>query len=111
MATSVMDQIRKLDEQRNALLENAKKEAMEKANAAIADLNSLGFNYRLTESGSAASSGNRKGTRQTNPDTVCKICNFKTEPAHDGRRHRGQKDGPKPFTDDELAALHLKKVG
>lgn len=47
---SVLDQIRKLDEQKAALLQTAKEEALAQANAAIATLRELGFNYRVVES-------------------------------------------------------------
>jgi hypothetical protein len=46
---SVLDEIRKLDEQKAKLLETAKKEALDQANQAIATLRELGFNYRLAE--------------------------------------------------------------
>lgn len=63
---SVLDQIRKLDEQKAQLLETAKKEALKKAEAAIAELNELGFNYRLTGGpATPTSSGKRRtGIRQ-----------------------------------------------
>lgn len=64
---SVLEQIKALDEQREKLLSDAKAEALGKANAAIAALNELGFNYRLTEAGTAAprSTGTRRsGVRQ-----------------------------------------------
>lgn len=44
---SVIDQLKKLDEQRAKLLGDAKAEAMEAAEKAVATLNELGFNYRL----------------------------------------------------------------
>jgi len=99
-----MDQIRALEEQKKKLLEDAKREAMEKAQSAIAELNELGFNYRLIEGGSAsrASSGeSRKGTRSVDPNKSCPICGFKTRPPHDARAHRSQAD-KKPFTVEEL---------
>ena len=46
---SVLDELKALDEQRAKLLEDAKKETLEKAAKAIADLNELGFDYRLVE--------------------------------------------------------------
>ena len=44
---SVLDEIKKLDEQRAKLLSDAKAEALKKAQTAIDTLNSLGFNYQL----------------------------------------------------------------
>jgi hypothetical protein len=46
---SVIDELRKLDEQRTALIEKAKSEALAQAEQAIATLNELGFNYHLTQ--------------------------------------------------------------
>ena len=45
---SVLDEIRKLDEKKAQLLETAKKEALDSANAALKTLRDLGFNYRIT---------------------------------------------------------------
>ena len=110
---SVIDQIRKLDEQKAKLLQDAKKEALGRAEAAIADLNSLGFNYRLVEGSTSSrgspAEGSRKGTRQVNAERPCPICNFRTEPPHDARRHRGQHE-KRPFTAEELKGLGLRRV-
>ena len=46
---SVLDQLKKLDEQRAKLLDGAKEEALGKAKAAIAELNELGFSYKLVQ--------------------------------------------------------------
>ena len=65
MAT-VLEQIKKLDEQKAALLSQAKQEALEAATKAIASLNELGFNYRLVQGeGSATVSRAATGTRRT----------------------------------------------
>lgn len=111
MTASIFDQIRELDEKKSKLIEGAKAEAMKKVNDAIADLNLLGFNYRLAEgSYSASRADSRKGTRQVS-DKACPICEFKTEPAHDARRHRHQPEGHKqPFTAEELTKFGLKVV-
>ena len=105
--TSIMDQIRALDDQRTRLLEGAKSEALGLANKAIEGLNALGFNYRLVESG-RRSSGERKGTRQVK-DAPCPVCGFKTNPPHDGRAHRAQKP-KKPFTAAELSERGYEKA-
>jgi hypothetical protein len=49
---SVLEKLKALDSQRAELLEGAKKEALDKAEKAVAELNELGFNYRLVEGGS-----------------------------------------------------------
>jgi hypothetical protein len=110
---SIQDQLKALDEQRAKLLDDAKSKALEKANAAIQELNELGLHYSLTEGKTVR--GPRKGIAKTGgtvrqiKDGPCPICHFRTSPAHDGRSHRGQE--PKhPFTAEELAAKHLTKV-
>lgn len=113
MPTSIIDKIRELDEEKAKLIEGAKKEAIAKAEAAIAELNSLGFNYQLREvdaSRAQASGKTRQGAKQIDPNRPCSICNFITDPPHDGRSHRGQKESKRPFTDEELQALNMKRI-
>lgn len=63
---SVLDQLKKLDEQREQLLASAKKEALEAAHAAIKSLNELGFNYSLVQGeGSAPTARASTGTRRS----------------------------------------------
>lgn len=47
--TSIIDQIMELEAQKQKLMNQAKSEALAAAEKAIADLNNLGFNYRLVE--------------------------------------------------------------
>ena len=47
--TSLVDQIMELEAKKQALMSQAKTEALKAAEKAIADLNNLGFNYRLVE--------------------------------------------------------------
>jgi DNA repair exonuclease SbcCD ATPase subunit len=110
--SSIMEQIRQLEEQKQTLLEGAKNEALQTAQEAIEELRELGFTYRLVEEGRSApaeNTGTRKGTRQVSSDRPCPICNFRTEPPHDARRHRGQ-NPKKPFSDDELEMQQLRKL-
>jgi hypothetical protein len=108
--------LKALDEQRAQLLEGAKKEALDNAEKAVAELNELGLHYTLTEGASSASParGPRKATSQASKrqarDLPCPICHFKTTPHHDGRMHRSQKT-KKPFSVEELMEKHLAKVG
>ena len=107
---SVLDELKALNEQREKLLEAAKREALEKAEKAVAELNGLGFHYSLVEGAVRA----RRKTEAEAPqrqarDAPCPICHFKTDPHHDGRAHRSQKT-KKPFTVAELAKLGLTKV-
>jgi hypothetical protein len=113
---SVLDKLKALDEERAKLLEDAKKEALEAAHKAIADLNELGFDYRLVEgpSTSTARRPPRERSEGQTPkrqarDLPCPICEFKTEPHHDGRAHRSQ-EPKRPFTEEELAERGLAKV-
>jgi hypothetical protein len=114
---SVLDKLKALDEERAKLLEDAKKEALDKAHKAIADLNELGFNYRLVEGYSTSKarrpprerSEGEAAKRQTR-DIPCPICEFSTEPHHDGRAHRSQHEPKRPFTEEELAERGLMKV-
>jgi hypothetical protein len=115
--TSVLEKLKALDAQRIQLLEGAKKEALDNAKKAVAELNELGFHYSLTEGASVSTSppraprktASQAPTRQAR-DLPCPICKFKTTPHHDGRMHRSQKT-KKPFTVEELMERHLARVG
>ena len=50
--TTVLEKLKALDAQRATLLEGAKKEALDNAERAVAELNELGFHYTLTEGAS-----------------------------------------------------------
>jgi hypothetical protein len=117
--TTVLEKLKALDAQRAQLLEGAKKEALEKAERAVAELNELGFHYTLTEGAttpSASARAPRKASSKAQApkrqarDLPCPICHFKTTPHHDGRMHRSQKS-KHPFTVEELMEKHLAKVG
>ena len=115
--TTVLEKLKALDAQRAQLLDDAKKEALENAEKAVAELNELGFHYTLTEGASVSGStprAPRKASAQAPKrqarDLPCPICHFKTMPHHDGRMHRSQKT-KKPFTVEELMEKHLAKVG
>lgn len=98
---NVLEQLKKLDEQRTALLAGAKKEALDKANSAIAELATLGFHYTLAETGGRTN----KKSRNTDPTKKhCEICNLD---GHDGRAHRGQGKKKEKFTAAELKELGL----
>jgi hypothetical protein len=112
--TTVLEKLKALDAQRATLLDDAKKEALDKAEKAVAELNELGFHYTLTEGASPAKAPRRASQAQAPKrqvrDVPCPICHFKTTPHHDGRMHRSQKT-KKPFTVEELMEKHLAKVG
>jgi hypothetical protein len=113
---SVLDKLKALDEERAKLLDDAKKEALEAAHKAIADLNALGLNFRLVE-GPSRSTARRpprersegEAPKRQARDVPCPICEFKTEPHHDGRAHRSQ-EPKRPFTVEELKERGRTKV-
>ena len=110
---SVLEKLKALDAQRAELLEGAKKEALDKAEKAVAELNELGFDYSLVEGASTARAPRKAGTqapKRQARDLPCPICQFRTDPHHDGRMHRSQKT-KKPFSVEELMEKHLAKVG
>jgi hypothetical protein len=115
--TTVLEKLKVLDAQRATLLEDAKKEALDKAERAVAELKELGFHYSVVE-GASPSFSETKAPRKASSqapkrqarDLPCPICHFKTTPHHDGRMHRSQKT-KKPFTVEELMERHLAKVG
>jgi hypothetical protein len=117
--TSVLEKLKALDAQRAQLLEGAKKEALDNAEKAVAELNELGFHYSLTEGASVSTSPARAPRKATSKaqapkrqarDLPCPICHFKTTPHHDGRMHRSQKT-KKAFSVEELMEKGLTKVG
>jgi hypothetical protein len=114
--TTVLEKLKALDEQRAQLLEGAKKEALDNAEKAVAELNELGFHYTLTEGASGAYTQRAphktasQAPKRQKKDVPCPICNFKTDPPHDGRMHRSQKT-KKPFSVEALMERHLAKVG
>lgn len=116
--TTILEKLKALDAQRAQLLEGAKKEALDNAERAVAELNELGFHYSLVEGASTPSAPRapRKTASQAQApkrqarDVPCPICHFKTTPHHDGRMHRSQKV-KKPFTVEELMEKRLAKVG
>jgi hypothetical protein len=112
--TTVLEKLKALDAQRAQLVEGAKKEALDSAEKAVAELNELGFHYTLTEGATSTARAPRKAASQApkrqKKDVPCPICHFKTDPPHDGRMHRAQKT-KKPFSVEELMEKHLTKVG
>ena len=105
--TSVLEKLKALDAQRAQLLDDAKKEALDNAEKAVAELNELGFHYSLVEGASshqrhrAPRKASSQAPKRQARDLPCPICHFKTTPHHDGRMHRSQKT-KKPFSVEEL---------
>ena len=63
MASNYIEQILELEAQKQALMTKAKTEALNTAEKAIADLNNLGFHYRLVEGGTTTATRSAPTTR------------------------------------------------
>lgn len=66
---STLEEIRKLDEQRQRLVEKARMDALKRAQDAIAELNELGFAYKIA-GGPKAENTRRPGIRQAVLDII-----------------------------------------
>lgn len=94
-----------------ALMNKAKEEALFAIDGYLAELEGLGFKYKIVPADEPAAPTTKTGiTRQRDPNAPCDVCGFVTRPPHDGRKHRSQGDKKKPFTDAELSLLGLKKA-
>jgi hypothetical protein len=60
---SSIQRIKDLDQERAALFEQAKEEALRRATQAVEDLKALGLNYRLVEPGPAAAANKKAGNK------------------------------------------------
>jgi hypothetical protein len=105
---SVIQRIKELDAERASIFEQAKAEALEKAKAAVAELNALGLNYTLS-SGAGKQGKTAPKEKRAIKAAACPICEFQTAPPHDGRTHRNQKKKG-PFSAAELKEKGLVKV-
>jgi hypothetical protein len=110
---SAIQRIHELDEERARIFDQAKEEALDKANQAVAELKALGLNYALVNGDAGAKSAKAveepvrsKGSVKDGP---CPVCEFRTSPPHDARSHRSQKK-KKAFTAAELTEKGLTKV-
>jgi hypothetical protein len=111
MQKSAIEEIKELKAELESKTEQAKTEALDKASEAISFLRELGFDNAtiLKELGFRGQA--TKESREGKPpkEEPCLICHFRTDPAHDGRAHRGQTK-KKPFTTEELQEKGLTKV-
>ena len=103
MAESPITRIKELDKERAKLMDTAKREALTRAEHAIAELNALGFGYRLADGVARGRAGKpgRRGARKLKAK-VCPLCKFETKPPHDRRAHRFSAAKRRPFTAAEL---------
>jgi DNA repair exonuclease SbcCD ATPase subunit len=112
MQKSAIDEIKELRAQLESKTEQAKAEALDKASEAIGFLRELGLDNdtilkELGFRGRAPAKESREG--KPPKDEPCPVCNFRTDPPHDGRSHRGQTK-KKPFTAEDLEQKGLTKV-
>jgi len=114
--STVLEQLKELDAQRDQLLSDAKREALTRAEEAVSELNALGFHYYLGEGEARPKPKRRsrqpvsaKNARHAPKDAPCPICNFRTDRPHDRRSHRMQKR-KRPFNDKELEAMGMTRL-
>lgn len=98
---TVLEKLRKLDEERGKLLEEATATALANTNKALDELNGLGYDYRLVR-GNLLGGGKKK--QQDAASRHCEICDMQ---GHDKRNHRSQGDKKRKFTPAELQKLGL----
>lgn len=67
MAKSLVDQIMELEAQKQELMARAKQEALDQAQKAVADLNNLGFHYRLEEGDKTPTQRTERATGTRSP--------------------------------------------
>jgi hypothetical protein len=109
---SAIEEIKELKARLESMTEGAKTEALDKASKAISALRALGLdNDTILKELGFRGQAKVKESREGNPpkDEPCPICNFQTDPPHDGRSHRGQSK-KRPLTADELEKKGLTKV-
>jgi hypothetical protein len=112
MQKSAIEEIKELKAQLESKTEQAKTQTLDRANEAIGFLRELGIDNDtiLKELGFRGRAKDR-GSREATPpkEEPCPICNFRTDPPHDGRSHRGQAK-TRPLTAEELEKKGLTKV-
>jgi hypothetical protein len=81
--STVLEQLKELDAQRDQLLSDAKKGALTRAEEAVSELNALGFHYYLGEGEARPTPKRRskqpvsaKSSRHVPKDALRPICNF-----------------------------------
>jgi hypothetical protein len=112
MQKSVIEEVKELKARVESLTAQAKAEALDEANGAIGFLRELGIDddtilKELGFRGRAKIQESRKG--RSPKDEPCPMCNFRTDPPHNGRSHRGQTK-KRPFTAEQLEQKGLTKV-
>ena len=104
-----LDRLKQLDDERVTIIEAAKAAAFAQADEAVSLLNAIGYTCEIALAPEPAATP-RKTPRQVYTNGPCPICEFRTDPPHDARRHRSQGEEKQPFGDDELSGLGLTRV-
>lgn len=111
-----LDEVKRLKSDYDQLVQHVRTELLEQIDQAITQLRELGYNFTLQESIQTARGNGRRSvtpgvqlrpTPSANYDAgkKCRVC---SAAGHDGRAHRRQRGGRKPFTFDELTQLGLR---
>jgi hypothetical protein len=109
MQKSAIEEIKELKAQLASRTEQAKTEALKKAAEAINALRELGIDKNKILKDLEFKSSTKAKAKEKPKDESCPICNFTTDPPHDGRSHRGQTK-KKPLTAEELEQKGLTKI-
>ena len=104
-----LDRLKQLDDERASIIEAARAAAFAQAEEAVALLNAIGYTCEIAFAPEPAAAP-RKTARPVRTNRPCPICEFRTDPPHDARRHRSQGEHKQPFGDEELMQLGLRRV-
>jgi hypothetical protein len=113
MQKSAIEEVKELKAQLESKTEQAKTQTLDRANEAIGFLRELGIDNdtilkELGFRGRAKAQESREGS-PPEEYVPCSICNFRTDPPHDGRSHRGQTK-KRSLTAEELQEKGLTKI-
>lgn len=111
-SVSKVDQLKRLKSDYEELTQQVKEDLLSQIHRAISQLEEIGYKYTLQEASDLTGSDARPQKRPSrpaptenfDPGKTCIICDAI---GHDGRAHRRQVRGRRPFTIDELVLLGL----
>ncbi len=111
-----LDEVKRLKSDYEQLSQQLKDDLLNQIERAIEQLQELGYQYTIQQIVQRSNaSGRRAGipavqlrpgpSANFDAGKKCRVCGT---PGHDGRAHRRQRGGRKPFTYDELSQLGLR---
>ena len=103
---SAIVQFKQLQQEIARLSTRARDEALAQATQAVETLNALGLPYRLLDDSVARAPTKKRRSKSAD----CRVCGFTTDPPHNARKHTDQNDDKRPFTDEELIQLGLRRT-